>query len=99
MFARYPGKGTVISLDIFLGEDMTSETVQWALNATTATIQNVGVDHCRPHVLVAKQLLHRADVVSSGQQVSRERMAKCARTDALGDSRGDDGSMDRIAHC
>jgi len=32
MFARYPGKRTVISLDLYLGEDMTSETVQWAAN-------------------------------------------------------------------
>lgn len=62
------------------------DLLEWALNATAATIQNMRVNHRCPDVLVAEQFLYGPDVVSRGQQVSRERMAKCVRTDRLGDS-------------
>ena len=41
-----------------------------------ATVQNVGVDHGRANVLVAQQLLHRADIVTSNKQVGGEGMSK-----------------------
>ena len=50
-FARYPGKRTVILLEFYPSEGARSETVEWALNAAPATIQNVRVDHRCPDVL------------------------------------------------
>ena len=76
----------MITLEFYPSEGARSETVEWALNATAATIQNMRVNHRCPDVLVAEQFLYGPDVVSRGQQVSRERMAKCVRTDLLGDS-------------
>ena len=61
--ARYPGKRTVISLEFYPSEAARSETVEWALNATAATIQNVRVNHRCPDVLVAEQFLDGPDVV------------------------------------
>ncbi len=66
--ARYLGNGTAISLLFYLGEGAASKAVKRALNATTAPIQNMGVDHCCAYVLVAQQFLHGADVVAVGQQ-------------------------------
>ena len=53
-WARYPGKQTVILLEFYPSEGARSETVEWALNAVPATIQNVRVDHRCPDVLVAE---------------------------------------------
>ncbi len=66
-FARYLRKQPRISLVFYLGEGTVLEPVEWTLNATTAAIQNMGVDHCCAYVLVAQQLMHRADAVPSGQ--------------------------------
>src|SRR3954447_3693375 len=41
-----------------------------------ATIQHVRVDHRRAHVLVAEELLHRADVVAVLEKVRGERVAQ-----------------------
>ena len=41
-----------------------AEAVGRAADAPAATVENVGVDHCGLHVVVAQQLLHRADVVA-----------------------------------
>lgn len=53
-----------------------SKPIRRAVNAATATIQNVRVDHCRTHVFVAQQFLNCANVITVFKQVSGERMAK-----------------------
>ena len=76
----------MILLKSYPREVATSETVEWALDATAATIQDVRVNHRCPDVLVAEQFLDGPNVVSRRKQVRRERMAKCVGTDFLGDS-------------
>lgn len=46
--------------------------VDWAADSQAAAIEDMGVDHCRAHIFVAKQLLHRADIVAIFQQVGGE---------------------------
>ena len=48
------------------------QEVGWALDAEAAFIQYVRVDHCRPHVFVAQEFLHGADVVTGFDQVGGE---------------------------
>ena len=55
--------------------------VEGAADAPGASIQDVGVDHRRAHVLVAEQLLHRADVVAVFEQMGGERVPEsCGRS-------------------
>jgi hypothetical protein len=56
--------------------DDRSKPIRRAVNAATATIQNVRVDHRRAHVFVAQEFLNCANVVTIFKQVSGERMAK-----------------------
>src|SRR5213593_3702073 len=51
------------------------EPVGGASDAPAASVKNMSVDHCRAEVLMAQQLLDRADIVSVFQQVSRKRMS------------------------
>ena len=44
--------------------DGRSKPIRMAINAATATIQNVRVDHCRAHVFVAEEFLNRANIVT-----------------------------------
>ena len=89
----------MISLAFYRSEGGTSVRVEWTLDATATTIKNVSINHCRPDILVPEQFLDGPNVVSRSQQVSRERVTKCVRTDVLGDSSGDNRSMDGVAHC
>jgi hypothetical protein len=41
-----------------------SNTVCWAVYASSASIQDMGIDHRGAHVFVAQQFLHGADVIS-----------------------------------
>ena len=56
--------------------DGRSKPIRRAINAATATIQNVRVDHCRAHVFVAQEFLNCANIVTVFKQVSSERMTK-----------------------
>jgi hypothetical protein len=49
-----------------------------------AAVKGMGVDHRGAHVLVAKQFLHRADIVSVRQQVRSIRMPERVTGDSLG---------------
>jgi hypothetical protein len=49
--------------------------VKRAFHPPPALVQHMGVDHRGRDVLVAEQLLHRADVVASLQNMGCERMA------------------------
>ncbi len=53
---------------------MTSEPVDRAAHAEWATIEHMRVHHRRADVRVAKQLLHRPDVVPVLQKVGGKRM-------------------------
>ena len=48
--------------------------IRGAVNAATATIQDVRIDHCRAHVFMAQEFLNCANVVTVFKQVSGERM-------------------------
>lgn len=58
--------------------------VQRAAHGQAAAVEDVGIDHCRLHVLVAEQFLDRADVVTVLQEVGGEAVAKGMAVDALG---------------
>ena len=50
-----------------------SKPIRRAVNAATATIQNMRVHHCRTHVFVAQEFLNRSNIVTVLKQVSSER--------------------------
>ena len=52
---------------------LAGQAVGWTADATSASIQNMGVDHRRANVLVPQEFLHGADVVAVGQQMGGER--------------------------
>ena len=55
-----------------------SETIERALHATAAAVEDVTVDHGRPDILVTQELLNGADVIVIFQQMGGERMAQYA---------------------
>ena len=57
-------------------------------------VQDRGVDHRRPHALVAQQFLHGADVIPVLEQMRGERVAKGMATDRLVDPCQLDRSFD-----
>src|SRR5205823_12773205 len=50
--------------------------VERAAHAMPATIEHVGVDHCRAYVFVSEQFLYSAYVITCFEQVSGKAMAK-----------------------
>ena len=40
-------------------------SIERAADAAGSVLEDVGVEHCRRHVAVPEELLHRADVVAS----------------------------------
>jgi len=61
-----------------------------------SAVEHMGVDHCRGHVAVAEQLLHRPNVVARLQQVRRERMTQYVRRARLDDLGPAGGACDRL---
>src|SRR2546430_16874588 len=49
--------------------------VQRTLHSSASAIQNVCVNHGRPHIFMAKELLNGPDIVTTLQQVSGKTMA------------------------
>ena len=66
--------------------DCCSKPVGRAVNAAPTTIQNVGINHGRAHILVPQKLLHGSDIIAVLQQTGSKRMAKCVRTGWLRDT-------------
>ena len=64
-----------------------SRHVQRAAHPFAAPVQHVGVDHCRAHVTVTEQFLHRANVVPGFQQVRGKRVPEGVAGGRLRDSR------------
>ena len=50
--------------------------IQGAADGQAAAIEDVGVNHRRFHVLVAKEFLHRADIVAILQQMRSKGVAE-----------------------
>ena len=75
-----------------------SQAIDRAAHGKRASIEHVRIDHRRTDVGVPEQLLHRTDAVTVFEQVRRERMAQCVRTDPLRDAdlpcRVGDGALD-----
>ena len=56
---------------------LTLKTAQsQTLDAETAPVQDMGIDHCRSHILVTQKLLYGANVITIFQQVGREAVSK-----------------------
>ena len=53
-----------------------SERVRRALHPLSATVQDVGIDHRGPNVLVPKKVLDGSDIVTVAEQVRGKRVAK-----------------------
>ena len=56
------------------------QAVGRAPHAERPSVEHVRIDHRRAHVLVAKQLLDRADVIAVLQQMCRKGVPKRIRT-------------------
>jgi hypothetical protein len=69
--------------------------IEGAADAARAPVENVGVDHRRPNVVVSEELLDGADVVALLQKVGRKRMAQGVGSGVFGDASGTDGGFDR----
>ena len=65
------------------------------MDAGRAPVENMGIDHRRAHVLVAKKLLDGADVVALLQQVGGKRVTEGMARRRLGDPGGTDGILHR----
>ena len=63
------------------------ERVERAANASPTPLEHMRVDHCRRDIRMAQPFLHRANIVSTFQQVGGEGMAKRVRSRRLGDPR------------
>jgi len=56
--------------------DGRSNPIRRAVNAATATIQDVRVDHCRAHVFVTQEFLNCPNIATIFKQVGCERMTQ-----------------------
>ena len=57
------------------------DPVERAFHIPSAPVEHVRVDHCRGNVLVPKEFLDRAYVVTGLQQMSREAVPQYVRRD------------------
>ncbi len=73
-----------------------SQPIRRAADTPPAAVQNMGVDHGRADVLVAQEFLHRADVVTIGQQMRGKRMPKRVPRHALRQSGLSHSLLDRL---
>jgi hypothetical protein len=60
--------------------------VQGTPNAPAAAVEDVGVDHCRADVPVAKKFLDGPDVVPFFEEMGSERMPERVAGDSLGEA-------------
>ena len=61
--------------------------VERAADSERAFVQNVGINHCRFHILVAEESLDSANIMTLLQEVGGEAMAESVRGDVLVDAR------------
>jgi hypothetical protein len=52
--------------------DIALKAVGWASDAKAATLEDVGIDHGRPDIVMPEEFLNRTDVVPVFEQVGRK---------------------------
>jgi hypothetical protein len=75
-----------------------AQKVRGTMDPEPTPVQNVSMDHRRARVAVTQQLLHRPDVVSGIQEMSRERVPEGVTGRPLGHPRGPDRPGYRPLH-
>src|SRR5690606_20261441 len=78
-----PGSATLPGWNCRDGSARRCSAVERTQHATRATIQHMRIDLRRRHILVAEQLLDRANVVARFKQVGSEAVAQGMRRDRL----------------
>ena len=68
--------------------------MQWATDGHPSAIEDVSIDHCRFHILVAEDFLDGADVIVDFQEVGGKAVAKRMTGQALVDYCQTDSSAD-----
>jgi hypothetical protein len=71
-----------------------SEGIEWAPHCVCAQSKDVGVDHSRLDVGVAKEFLNRPDVGAGLEQMCRERVSQRVWNDLFLDARSSGCLMD-----
>jgi len=79
---------------VFLGSG--HQTIRGTADSSASPVQNVGVNHRRFDVTVAKEFLHGPDIIAIGQQVRGEGMPKRVARDSFGQSGLSDSLQDRL---
>ena len=69
-----------------LGRSPHRDRVGGATNRLTTTIQNMRINHCRGHIVVAKQFLHGSYVIAVLQEMGCERMTERVRPGRFGNA-------------
>src|SRR5579859_799213 len=81
-----PREGNIATAWEFMGKSkrmLLRLPVQGTFHAHRTLSQDVGVNHRRTHIGMAKQFLHRADVIARLQQVRCKAMPECMTTRGL----------------
>lgn len=63
-----------------------SKPVDQTVNTGRPTVENMGVNHRRLHVLMTEQFLKRADIVAILKQMSSKGMPECMTGGPFGDA-------------
>ena len=75
-----------------------AQVIKRATHGEAALFEDVGVNHGCFDILVAEQLLNRADIVAILQEMGGEAMAEGVAGDAFGEACGAGGAFDRFLH-
>jgi hypothetical protein len=71
-------------------------SIERAADGHSTSMEDVGVDHRRPHVLVTEQFLHGTDVVTVLKQMCGERVPEGVAAHRLVDACQFDRFLDRL---
>lgn len=71
------------------------ESVEGTADAQSAAVEDIGIDHCGPHVLMAEQFLDTSYVVSVLQEMGGETVSQRVATCRFSDSRANCSGLDR----
>ncbi len=80
------------------GGSWIEDAVSGTRDSARAAVEDVRIDHRGAHVVVAQQLLNRADVVPIFEEIGGEGVAQAVRGGSLGKARSADG-LDMTARC
>ena len=71
------------------------QSIDWASHPRATPVQNMCVDHGRPHIAMAEEFLNRSDVVPVLEQVGGKGVPECVAGSRLGQARLAEGFLDR----